>query len=152
MPSLTVTDNLYAWTLTLDGGEERVVLGSSLQTVIGNAPNVVSAVRGPAFTADRPVPVLSLLVPDTAALGSPNFTLSVQGTDFLNGDVIVWNNGVEPTTYVSATELTTLVDMTSAIMPLDVPVKVRTLTGRESNVLTFIITLTELQQTQREGE
>src|SRR5678816_2221276 len=57
------------------------------------------------------VPTTTALVPSSAKLGDPSFTLHVQGTGFVPGSVILWNGSPEPTTFVSATELTTLVNM-----------------------------------------
>lgn len=80
-------------------------------------------------------PVLSSLSPTTAALGSADFTLHVTGTGFVSADQINWNGTNEPTTYVSATELTTQVNMATAVVAAEIPVKVR-----NSNVLTFSLT------------
>ena len=46
-------------------------------------------------------PVITALVPNQATLGSPSFTLSVQGEHFTAQSVIVWNGADEATTYVS---------------------------------------------------
>jgi hypothetical protein len=131
---------LYDWTLTLETGEvRRQVVASSLRAAIGFLP-VVSAQRGAAVDQVRPTPVLTTLVPSTAALGAPNFTLHVQGTGFQTNDVIVWNGAPEPTQWVSATELTTVVDMSTAQVAMPVPVAVRTALGESSNALTFTLT------------
>jgi DNA/RNA endonuclease G (NUC1) len=53
----------------------------------------------------NPAPVLSSITPTTAATGSPDFILTVQGKNFLNSSEIVWNGTVISTDYVSATEL-----------------------------------------------
>ena len=60
----------------------------------------VAATLEPPPEADAPV--ITALVPNQATLGSPNFTLSVQGTGFTPGSVIVWNGADEATTYVSS--------------------------------------------------
>jgi hypothetical protein len=70
-------------------------------------------------------PVVTALVPDSAVLGSPSFTLHVHGTGFAPDAVIVWNGSDEPTTVVSATEVTTGVDMTTAAVAVAIPVAVR---------------------------
>src|SRR4029453_16429414 len=72
-----------------------------------------------------PAPVVAALEPDTAALGDPSFTVRVLGTDFAADAVIVWNGGDEVTTYVSATELTTGVNMATVTVAIAVPVAVR---------------------------
>jgi hypothetical protein len=87
-----------------------------------------------------PPPVLTQLAPATAALGSPNFTLQVIGTGFQPSDVILWNGAPEPTTVVSDTELTTLVNMASAQAEVTLPVSVQTAIGGVSNSLEFTLT------------
>jgi hypothetical protein len=71
------------------------------------------------------IPILSSLTPSSAEIGDPNFTLHVHGQNFTSSSVIIFNGGEESTTYVSATELTTGVDMTTATIPVVVPVAVR---------------------------
>jgi len=125
-------------------GSRPVHVGSSLATLINESTPIVSAVRGPAFVpGTMPAPVVSSLVPATAVVGAANFTLHVHGTGFTPGCLIVFNGYEEPTTFVSATELTTGVNMavwTAPSQPL--PVKVRSLAGQESNAMTFTFTAT----------
>jgi IPT/TIG domain len=82
-------------------------------------------------------PVLSALSPAQAALGDPSFTLSVQGSNFDDGAVIVWNGSDEATTFVSATEVTTEVDMATATTATAIPVQVKNLDLALSNTLQF---------------
>lgn len=147
-PVVTITDNLATWDITLADGSTRTVLASSAQAAIGNAPNVVSVTKGAGFTGEPVPPVASALVPATAAIGAANFTLQVTGTGFRTGMQILWNGSPAPTTFVSDTELTTPVDMAAAVVPLAIPVKVRTLAGQDSNELTFTITATELEESE----
>lgn len=83
------------------------------------------------------VPVLTALVPASARLGDASFTLHVHGTGLSAGATILWNGSAEPTVVVSATEATTVVNMTTAIVAAAIPVTVRTATGAVSNPLTF---------------
>jgi hypothetical protein len=88
-----------------------------------------------------PAPALTSLTPATVALGAPSFTLHVRGTGFVDGAVIVFAGHDEPTTWVSATEVTTGVDMSVWLGPDPaVPVVVRDVEGASSNVLTFAFT------------
>jgi len=143
MPTLTIAPGLFAWTLELEDGTTRTVLASSLESAInGILPSpVVVATRGEAIgDGSSPAlvpPVLASLVPPSAKLGDPSFTLHVHGTGFRPDSVIVWNGSPEPTTYVSATELTTSVNMATAEVALPIPVLARTIGGQDSNVLTF---------------
>jgi len=133
---------LYTWTVTLADGTVRTNLGESADSVCsGNFPSpIVSISRGPVFTTDGPPPTISSLTPNTAQLGTANFTLHVIGTGFKPGAVIVFNGIDEPTTLVSATEVTTGVNMAVWLAPAALPVKVRSLLGQESNVQTFTFT------------
>jgi hypothetical protein len=139
--STIICAGLYTWTLTLEGGEVRQVLASTLASALGYLP-VVAAQRGVAVPTALPPAVLTSLVPSTAALGAPDFTLHVHGTGCQPSDQILWNGAPEPTTFVSATELTTLVNMATAQAAIPVPVAVRNAVGEVSNSLTFTLTAT----------
>ena len=82
-------------------------------------------------------PTLIGLVPNTCALGEADFTVSVQGTGFDAESVIVWGGADEPTTFVSETEVTTLVKPSVVTAPTTLPVLVRNGLGEESNALDF---------------
>ncbi len=55
---------------------------------------------------DSSVPTATVLSPSSAAAGGLGFTLTVDGTNFVNGSVVRWNWTDRPTTYVSPTQLT----------------------------------------------
>lgn len=86
------------------------------------------------------VAAVTSLVPSTVELGDPSFTLHVHGTGFKSTDQIVFNGGVEPTVFVSATELTTGVDMSTAAVAVTVPVEVVSADGLISNSMSFTFT------------
>jgi hypothetical protein len=110
---------------------------------------LLSACGAPAdpgsLPAERPepeapmeAPTVTALEPNVAVIGEPSFTLSVKGTGFAEGSVIVFNGYDEPTTVVSPTEVTTGINMDvwqGQSLPL--PVTVRNLDGQVSNALTF---------------
>jgi hypothetical protein len=56
--------------------------------------------------ANNPVPTLASIAPTSAAAGGPAFTLTVNGTNFVNGSRVRWNGSDRTTTFVSATQLT----------------------------------------------
>jgi hypothetical protein len=70
-------------------------------------------------------PVLTSIDPYFAMIGTPDITMRALGTQFTDACVILFNNGPEPTTFVSATELTTIVKPSLAEIPLSVPVAVQ---------------------------
>lgn len=84
--------------------------------------------------------ILASLNPASVALGSPSFDVHVLGANFTPGSVIVFNGYDEPTTFVSANELTTGVNMDVWAAPAVVPVAVRAEDGSMSNALDFEFT------------
>src|SRR4029453_17585863 len=61
-----------------------------------------------AFTISQtnPAPTITGLNPASATAGSPAFTLTVSGTNFVSGSMVRWNGANRTTTFVSATQLT----------------------------------------------
>lgn len=82
-------------------------------------------------------PVVASLAPSTAAIGAL-VTLHVVGTGFVDGDAVQWNGAASPTTFVSATELTTPIDLTAAAAG-PIPVSVSSANG-PSNAVSFTVT------------
>jgi IPT/TIG domain-containing protein len=80
--------------------------------------------------------VITSLNPDHADIGGADVTMHVIGTGFTPDAVIVFNGGDEPTTYVSDTELTTVVRPSTATVEGAFPVMVRQADG-ESNEVDF---------------
>lgn len=83
------------------------------------------------------VPTVTSLTPNSAEIGDPSFTLHVHGTNFKNTDKIVFAGVEEPTTFVSATELTTGVNMSVWAGPDALPVLVESADGVLSEPMTF---------------
>ena len=66
------------------------------------------------FTITRAnlTPTITSLIPDTRPAGGPAFTLTVNGSDFVNqSSVVRWNGIARPTTFVDSSQLTA--DITS---------------------------------------
>ena len=84
--------------------------------------------------------VVTGLDPALARVGDPATTLRVRGTGFVDGAVIVFNGGDEPTTFVAASEVTTIVDPTTAVVAVAVPVTVRNPDGTVADPLYFTFT------------
>ncbi|MGH9778181.1 MAG: IPT/TIG domain-containing protein, partial [Candidatus Acidiferrales bacterium] len=53
----------------------------------------------------NPVPSLSSLSPSSAVAGSAGFTLTVNGSSFINGSVVRWNGSDRTTTFINANQL-----------------------------------------------
>jgi uncharacterized protein (TIGR03437 family) len=69
---------------------------------VGGSSNAVAF----AITQVNPVPTIASLNPNSAVAGGAAFTLTVNGTNFINSSVVGWNGASRPTTFVSATQLT----------------------------------------------
>jgi hypothetical protein len=70
-------------------------------------------------------PTLASISPTTAVKGGADLTLTCTGTKFVTGSQITFNGGVENTTYVSATTLTTVVKPSLVTVAGGYPVTVR---------------------------
>lgn len=71
-------------------------------------------------------PVLTALAPTNAFVGGDDLTLYCIGENFTEESKIIFNGGEEPTTFVSASQLTTIVEPSSASGAWTVPVTIRT--------------------------
>ena len=90
------------------------------------------------FNPDTP-PVVSAVTPNTAVIGGADLTISVTGSNFGDTSVIMFNGGEEPTTFVSNTELNTIVKPSTAGTPGAFPVAVRN-ESQTSNSVDFTFT------------
>lgn len=83
---------------------DTAAAGSASVTVLnpGSAPsNAVTFIVTVSAT-----PTISGIAPAAARAGSPTFTLTVTGSNFMAGSVVLWNGGSLPTTFISSTQLT----------------------------------------------
>jgi hypothetical protein len=93
------------------------------------------------FTVNNPVPALTSISPTNTAAGGPAFTLTVNGSNFVQGSWVQWNTFSLFTTYVSATQLTALVPAgnISSSGPATITVFNPTPGGGTSNGITFTV-------------
>jgi hypothetical protein len=112
----------------------------------GNAPFHANVYE---FNPDTP-PVASAVTPNTAVIGGPDLTISVTGENFGDTSVIVFNGGDEPTTFVSNTELNTVVKPSTAGTPGVYGVCVRNESQTSNNVeFTFTEPTTRSDRNER---
>src|SRR5207249_1385209 len=85
------------------------------------------------------VPTISSLSPTCATAGGLQFTLTVNGTNFVSGSTVNWNGSPLTTIFVSATQLTATVPAALIATAGTASVIVVTPCGGTSNAKTFTI-------------
>ena len=101
------------------------------------APNVDQS-----FTINNPLPTTSSISPTSKTVGDAQFTLTVNGTNFVSNSTINFNGSSRTTTYVSATQLTAVIpasDLTIATSSALITVTNPTPGGGISNAQVFTI-------------
>ena len=84
-----------------------------------------------------PNPVISSLSPTSATVGGPAFTLTVNGTGFASGAVVVFDNTSATTTFVSSSQLTAMVPANLIANAHTATVQVSNPSGAVSNTVNF---------------
>jgi hypothetical protein len=101
-----------------------------------------------AQTATGGTPALSALLPASAAPGGPTFELTVNGSSFIPGSVVLWNGSTRQTTYVTATQLVALIPSSDIATAAAAQIVVTNPTpGGSSAALTFNIAAPPSPQT-----
>lgn len=113
----------------VDAGKAADITGPATVRVISDVPGSV-LIDGEPVIKPPPspdvAPVVTSLSPNEAVAGDPtDIVMSVIGTGFGEGSIIVFNGWDEPTTLVSPTEVTTGVKPSLFVVPADCPVGVR---------------------------
>ena len=122
----------YTATSTLTGGEHDVKVEYYERGGLALAQASWSLVAAPN-------PTLTSLSPTSAAAGGPAFTLTANGTNFVSNSTVLWNGAAQPTTFVSATQLTASIGADDIATPGSASVTVRNADAAVSNALTFTI-------------
>ncbi len=117
-------------------GNHTLIVGDCSDTQTGNY-NLSPQCFGTCPTSGAPV--LSSLSPPSATSGSGGFTLTANGSNFLNGSVVQWNGSARVTTFVSANQLTAAILASDITTPGPFPVTVLNPTAPvgPSNAITF---------------
>jgi hypothetical protein len=125
-----------------------------ISTFVSGAHSIVANYSGDAsynasssapvvFTLSNLVPtIIAPLVPSSATAGGPQFTLTVNGTNFVTNSTVSFGGAVKATTFVSATQLTATILATDIATPAVVPVIVTNPApgGGPSNIVNFNVT------------
>ena len=115
--------------------------------LIASQGSVSISVRNPdgttsntlSFTISAPTPAISALSPNSATAGGPSFTLTINGSGFLSGSAVVWNNSSLTTSFVNFNQLTASVPANLIASQGSASVTVTDPGGATSNVVTFPI-------------
>ncbi len=83
--------------------------GSASITVFTPAPGGGTS-NAASFAINNPAPAITGLNPSSAPAASGTFTLTVNGTGFVNGSKVRWNGNDRTTFFSSATQLTATID------------------------------------------
>ena len=84
--------------LPIGGGANSRTQGAPLGTFSNTLTFTISAAN--------PVPTLTSISPTSTGAGGAAFTLTLTGTNFINGSTVQWKGSARVTTFVSATQLT----------------------------------------------
>jgi hypothetical protein len=82
--------------------------GVAVANLLDNTVSIFSPQESQSGTGN-PVPVISSISPTNAVVGSGSFTLTVNGSNFISSSTISFGGQTEPTTFVSASLLTTAI-------------------------------------------
>src|SRR5438105_5446614 len=85
----------------------------------------------------NPAPTESSLSPSSVVQGSPAFTLTVNGANFVNGAFVQWNGSPRTTMFVLPSQLTAQINSADVASPAAVPVTVKNPDLQLSNALNF---------------
>jgi hypothetical protein len=99
-------------------------------------PNKEAVGVGPVVAGIEPDPAITTLTPNTTSAAGGAVTVTVTGTNFVSGSTIEIDQVAVPTTFVSATSLTTSYDPSTAGT---VVFTVRNPNDEESNGVNFIV-------------
>ena len=92
------------------------------------------------FTLGRAqTPSISTITPSSVLAGSPGFTLTVTGTNFNPGAVLLWNNASVPVSIVSPTQLTASISASLIASSGSINIEVQNAAGIHSNIVAFTV-------------
>lgn len=137
----SMTVNVTASAAAATGARDLTVTNPDGQTSVGTGVLTVTS-------AGNPVPVLASITPVTKVTMSPNFTLTVNGSNFVSGSVVRWNGADRPTTFVNSGQLTATIASGDLVAAGVIPVVVFNPApgGGTSGSANFTITHTTLSQ------
>jgi hypothetical protein len=92
-----------------------------------------------ALTIVELTPVLTSLSPAGASAGGPGLALTVNGSNFVSGSTVQWNDSNRTTTFVSVSQLTASIPASDIAVPGTATVRVASPGGMTSNELSLVV-------------
>lgn len=86
-----------------------------------------------------PQPGISSLSPNAALVGAPSLTLTVTGTNFVPGSVVLWNGSPRATSFVTAAQLTAILAASDLAAAATANITVLNSDGNISNAAAFSV-------------
>jgi hypothetical protein len=132
-------------TIEVKQGSVAEITGPAKIVVTSDVPGSVLIDGEPAFTPPPDIPLdeapaVTALTPATAVAGdATDITMIVEGDGFTPASVIRFNGLDEPTTFIDASQVSTVVKPSLFVVPADCPVTVRN-GAAISNAQTFSFT------------
>jgi len=115
--SLRTTQFVNATQVTASITAADVASAGTASVVVQNPAPGGGSSPAATFTINNPVPAITSLSPNSVTAGSSAFTLTVNGTGFVNSSTVWWNGSLRTTQFVNATQVTvsiTAADVASA--------------------------------------
>ena len=118
IPASQVTGLAGAATTYVSLNQLTAAVPASAIASVGSFPIQVASPGGlvspqaPVFTVKAPTPAIITISPTLVAPGGADFTLTVNGSNFLSTATVDWNGAALPTTFVSTSRLTAQVSAT----------------------------------------
>ncbi len=112
---------------------------TSAGTVVVTVNSSLGASSGAIFAVNSAAPTISSLSPSSANMGDPEFTLTINGSNFDPSATVSWGATPLARTYVSSAQLTAVVPASLIAAPGTANVTVTTSSGGTSSVSAFTI-------------
>ncbi len=129
--STQLTASVAATYLTVVGTENLAVLNSD-NTISNTLPFTLTV-------SPSTIPTVVSISPSKAAVGSPSFTLTLNGMNFAPGCVAYFGNDALATTVVNETALTAQVPASELTAVAQVPVTAKNAQSQQSNPIPFLV-------------
>ncbi|MDD5527420.1 MAG: hypothetical protein PHO56_00375 [Patescibacteria group bacterium] len=128
-------------TVTIPAADMLKATGTAQLTVFNPTPGGGTS-NAQTFTVNNPVPATTDISPTFKTVGDAQFTLTVNGSNFVSTSQVKFNGSNRTTTFVSASQLTAIIpatDMLTATNTIQVSVTNPTPGGGTSNSQTFTV-------------